>query len=203
MEDDEDESDQRESVTVDEIRERAREMARNSESIVSLINQLKSYIRADQIFLQEVKPLDPTDTDWTEAMDDDPDGVKIKVVMHRPNKVATRRVLNAEFDAEVRGLPTLPSRIVLTHPQPPKRLAENDHQKKVWRSWAKDVGHQHKGTGRSANGAAVTGHAKVKGGGGSLRSTSTGHPEAKPGPSKLSKARSMLSTVSDRSSKFG
>jgi len=96
--------------------------------------------------------------------------------------------------------------MVLNTSQPPKRSTENDHQKEAWRSWAKDMAHQHKGTGRSANGAAVTGHAKAKSGGGSLRSASTvgdGAGSSKAGPGKLTKARSMLSTVSDRSSRFG
>lgn len=155
---------------------------------------------------QEVKPLDPTDTDWIEQpMENDQNGVKVKVVMQRANRMVTRRPnhVNVEFDAEVSGL-TVPIGNGPNISQPPKRSAENDHQKEAWRSWAKDMAHQHKGTGRSANGAAITGHAKAKSGGGSLRSTSTVSDEnAKAGPSKLTKARSMLSTVSDRSSRFG
>ncbi|KAL4082002.1 hypothetical protein V8B97DRAFT_1879878 [Scleroderma yunnanense] len=168
MEADEEEPEQRESVTTDEIRDRVREMARNQ---------------------TEIKPLDPTNTEWIEQpMDDDHDGVKVKVVNQRSNRTRRPNHANVEFDAER-----------------PKRSTENDHEKKTLRLWAKDMGNQHKGTGRSANGAAVTGHAKVKSGGGSLRSasmTNAGN-ETKAGPSKLSKAQSMLSTVSDRSSRFG
>lgn len=76
------------------------------------------------------------------------------------------------------------------------------------RSWARGQGGGNQGTGRSAVGAAITGHAKtkVKTGGGSLRTTqaATGSNSVSgaPVPRKLEKGRSMLSSVSDRSSRF-
>lgn len=136
-----------------------------------------------------VKPLDPTNTDWIdEPTADDPVGVRVKV-MSRPTRTSRRpNHGNVDFDVEA-----------------PKRSIENDSEQKQWLSWAKDQGGRHHGTGRSATGAAVTGHAKVKSGGGSLRSrvTNGADNEPKAGTSRLSKAPSMLSAVSDRSSRFG
>ncbi|KAI6047042.1 MRC1-like domain-containing protein [Pisolithus marmoratus] len=171
VESDGDDDPERESVTVFEVHERVREVARNTVA---------------------VKPLDPTNTDWIdESTEDDPVGVRVKVVSHQTTRTSiTRRPnhSNVVFDVEA-----------------PKRSTENDSEQKQWISWAKDQGGRHYGTGRSATGAAVTGHAKVKRGGGSLRSKETGvvGNESRAGSSRLSKTPSMLSAVSDRSSKFG
>lgn len=171
VESDGDDDPERESVTVFEVHERVREVARNTLA---------------------VKPLDPTNTDWIdESTEDDPVDVRVKVVSHQTTRTSiTRRPnhSNVVFDVEA-----------------PKRSTENDSEQKQWISWAKDQGGRHYGTGRSATGAAVTGHAKVKRGGGSLRSKGTGvvGNESRAGSSRLSKTPSMLSAVSDRSSKFG
>jgi mediator of replication checkpoint protein 1 len=72
--------------------------------------------------------------------------------------------------------------------------------------WAKtEARTKNNGTGRSAIGAAVTGHkAKVKAGGGSLRTLAPSSASAVPVvPPKPVKAASMLSVVSDKSSRFG
>ena len=72
--------------------------------------------------------------------------------------------------------------------------------------WAKSEARtKNNGTGRSAVGAAVTGHkAKVKAGGGSLRTLASDSTSTVPvAPSKPVKAASMLSVVSDKSSRFG
>jgi len=76
------------------------------------------------------------------------------------------------------------------------------------RSWARGQGSGNQGTGRSAVGAAITGHAKakVKTGGGSLRTgqvaTGSQSMSSASAPRKVEKGRSMLSVVSDRSSRF-
>ncbi|KAI6165006.1 hypothetical protein EDD17DRAFT_1506348 [Pisolithus thermaeus] len=136
-----------------------------------------------------VKPLDPTNTDWIDqSAEDDPVGVRVNVMSHHTIRTTRRPNRNVDFDVEA-----------------PKRSIENDLEQKQWISWAKDQGGRHYGTGRSATGAAVTGHAKVKTGGGSLRSkaANAAGSESRAGSSRLSKAPSMLSAVSDRSSRFG
>jgi mediator of replication checkpoint protein 1 len=85
-------------------------------------------------------------------------------------------------------------------------MMENDQEKIKLRSWAKGQGNGNHGTGRSAVGAAITGHtkAKVKTGGGSLRTgqVATGSQSTSSTPREVEKGRSMLSVVSDRSSRF-
>lgn len=167
-ENDDDEPEQG-SMTVFEVHERAREIARNPSA---------------------VKPLDPTNTDWIDqSAEDDPVGVRVNVKSHQTART-TRRPNHGNVDFDIEA---------------PKRSTENDSEQKQWISWAKDQGGRHHGTGRSATGAAVTGHAKVKRGGGSLRpkTTSASGSESRAGSSRLSKAPSMLSAVSDRSSRFG
>ncbi|KAH7888042.1 hypothetical protein F5I97DRAFT_944152 [Phlebopus sp. FC_14] len=170
IDDDAAENEEREMVSVDEIRTRLREAAQNN---------------------MEVEVLNPEDTSWVdETMADDDDYMlRFKVMDKRLGKGRRPNVGIGplEFDAER-----------------PKRHMENEQQQKMLRSWAKGQGNRHHGTGRSANGAAVTGHAaKVMNGGGSLRSARLGvASETRTAPSKVSKAPSMLSTVSDRSSRF-
>jgi len=79
---------------------------------------------------------------------------------------------------------------------------EPDRLQKWAKSEARTKNH---GTGRSAVGAAITGHiAKVKAGGGSLRALASGSPSTAPViSSKPAKAASMLSVLSDKSSRFG
>lgn len=85
---------------------------------------------------------------------------------------------------------------------------ENDQEKVKLRSWARGQGSGNQGTGRSAVGAAITGHAKtkVKTGGGSLRvgqAAATSKSTVTASVSrKVEKGRSMLSLVSDRSTRF-
>jgi mediator of replication checkpoint protein 1 len=71
--------------------------------------------------------------------------------------------------------------------------------------WAKSEARtKNNGTGRSAVGAAVTGHkAKVKAGGGSLRTLASGSTSSVPVTlRKPVKTASVLSTVSDKRSQF-
>jgi mediator of replication checkpoint protein 1 len=83
---------------------------------------------------------------------------------------------------------------------------ENDEEKIKLRSWARGQGRGNYGTGQSAVGAAVTGHtkAKAKAGGGSLRTgqVATRSQSTSSTPREVEKGRSMLSVVSDRSSRF-
>ncbi|KAF9224303.1 hypothetical protein BS17DRAFT_779610 [Gyrodon lividus] len=164
-----DEPEKRETVSVDEVRQRLREMAQDN---------------------TEVDTLDPEDTSWIDQSmtNEDDDMVQVKVMQHRPNKTTTRRSNpgQVDFDGEQ-----------------PKRHAESEQQRKQMLSWAKGQSHRHQGTGRSSNGAAVTGHGKVKSGGGSLRSAQPSSLGAmNETRNKVSKAPSMLSTVSNRSGRF-
>jgi mediator of replication checkpoint protein 1 len=71
--------------------------------------------------------------------------------------------------------------------------------------WAKgEARSANKGTGRSAVGAAVTGHkAKVKAGGGSLRTLASGSVSTMAAaPRKPVKSASALSVLSDKSDRF-
>jgi mediator of replication checkpoint protein 1 len=74
--------------------------------------------------------------------------------------------------------------------------------------WAKSEARtKNNGTGRSAVGAAVTGHkAKVKAGGGSLRTLPSGSTSSAPSAPvtsrKLVKTASVLSTLSDKRGQF-
>ena len=81
-------------------------------------------------------------------------------------------------------------------------FVEPDRMQKWARSEART---KNNGTGRSAVGAAVTGHkAKVRAGGGSLRTLASGSTSiVTAAPPKPVKAASMLSVVSDKSSRFG
>ncbi|KAF8845644.1 hypothetical protein BDN67DRAFT_1033013 [Paxillus ammoniavirescens] len=163
------EPEERETVSVDEVRQRLREVAQDN---------------------TVVEALDSEDTSWIDQLmtNEDDDAVRVKVMQHRPSKTTTRRpnLGQVDFDGER-----------------PKQHAESEQQRKQMLSWAKGQNHRHHGTGRSGNGAAVTGHAKVKSGGGSLRSA---QPSSLGGVSEprntVSKAPSMLSTVSDRSGRF-
>ncbi|KIJ70449.1 hypothetical protein HYDPIDRAFT_78205 [Hydnomerulius pinastri MD-312] len=162
----------REVVSVDEVRQRLREMAQSN---------------------AEVEALDPEDTSWIDQSmaNDDDDMVRVKVTQQRTGKPMVRRPNPGQVDFDM---------------ERPKRHAESDQQRKKMLSWAKGQSNRHQGTGRSANGAAVTGHAKVKSGGGSLRSAQPSSlgavSETRAVPNKVSKAPSMLSTVSDRSGRF-
>lgn len=82
----------------------------------------------------------------------------------------------------------------------------SDRFKVTLSNWAKgETRTKNIGTGRSAVGAAVTGHkAKAKAGGGSLRTTaSSSTSTAATAPRKLCKVPTMLAVVSDKSSRFG
>lgn len=78
--------------------------------------------------------------------------------------------------------------------------------KVLWTNWAKgETRTKNIGTGRSAVGAAVTGHkAKAKTGGGSLRTIASSSTSAAgtTAPRKPVKAPTMLAVVSDKSSRF-
>ena len=108
-----------------------------------------------------------------------------------------------EFTFEVRPFITLlhiPSDVFLQRPT--TTFVEPDRMQK----WAKgEARTKNNGTGRSAVGVAVTGHkAKVKAGGGSLRTLASGSAStAAVVPRKPGKAATLLSVVSDKSSRFG
>lgn len=161
---------------------------------VVLTEDLNAELREAARNRETFKTLDPEDTSWIDGMDEENDNhVPVKVMAERSNSAPAKRpaLFHADFGLEC-----------------PNRILENDQEKTKLRSWARGQGGGNQGTGRSAVGAAITGHAKtkVKTGGGSLRTTqaATGSNSVSgaPVPRKLEKGRSMLSSVSDRSSRF-
>ncbi|KAH7914378.1 MRC1-like domain-containing protein [Hygrophoropsis aurantiaca] len=176
-EDQEDVEDDREAVSVSELRARLRQAAQNQESFQSL---------------------DPNDTTWVDRAEEENDGVRIKLLPLNQSKSVARQSSTGQPDLETERF---------------RRTVESDQERTKLQSWAKSQGgHRNQGTGRSAVGAAVTGHArtKVKTGGGSLRSAqmsvvgsvSTASVD-RGNTGKLVKGASMLASVSDRSSRFG
>ncbi|KAG2361993.1 hypothetical protein BDR07DRAFT_1407958 [Suillus spraguei] len=157
-------------------------------------NDLNAELREAARNRETVETLDLEDTSWIDGADEENDShVPIKVMSERSNDAPAKRPALSHTDF---GL------------ERPNRILENDQEKTKLRSWARGQGCGNQGTGRSVVGAAITGHAKakVKTGGGSLRTTqaATGSNSVSsaPVPRKLEKGRSMLSSVSDRSSRF-
>ncbi|KAH7931349.1 hypothetical protein BV22DRAFT_1053282 [Leucogyrophana mollusca] len=172
-----DEHDEREAVSASELRARLREAAQNQETFESL---------------------DPEDTTWVDRadVDDEDDDIHVKVLSMKACRNVARRPVAGHADFEI---------------ERPRRALESDQERTKLMSWAKGQGgHRNQGTGRSAVGAAITGHArtKVKTGGGSLRTVQPTAPTpdntsaSRTSSSKLTKAASMLASVSDRSSRF-
>ncbi|KAG1792446.1 MRC1-like domain-containing protein [Suillus plorans] len=138
--------------------------------------------------------MDLEDTSWIDGADEEIDHhVPVKVMVERSNNAPAKRPALSHTDF---GL------------ERPNRILENDQEKTKLRSWARGQGGGNQGTGRSVVGAAITGHAKakVKAGGGSLRTTQaasgSNSVSSAPVPRRLEKGRSMLSSVSDRSNRF-
>jgi mediator of replication checkpoint protein 1 len=160
---------------------------------VVLTEDLNTELREAARNRETFETLDLEDTSWIDGADDVNDNhVPVKVMVERSNNALAKPALShTDFGLER-----------------PNRIVENDQEKTKLRSWARGQGGGNQGTGRSAVGAAITGHAKakVKTGGGSLRTTqaATGSSSVSsaPIPRKLEKGRSMLSSVSDRSSRF-
>ncbi|KAG1820532.1 MRC1-like domain-containing protein [Suillus subaureus] len=158
------------------------------------IEDLNAELREAAKKRETLEALDPEDTSWIDGVDEENDNhVPVKVMAERSNNAPAKRPALPHTDF---GL------------ERPNRILENDKEKTKLRSWARGQGDGNQGTGRSVVGAAITGHAKakVKTGGGSLRTTqaATGSNSVSsaPVPRKLEKGRSMLSSVSDRSSRF-
>ncbi|KAF8138155.1 MRC1-like domain-containing protein [Boletus edulis] len=160
------EPEEQETVSVDEIRQRVREIAQSN---------------------LEVELLDPENTSWIDQsmMIEADDAVRVKVVDYRRSKPVARHpnAGQVDFDAE------------------PGRHVENEQARKQMTSWAKNQSHRRQGTGRSGNSAAITGHTKVKTGGGSLRSKQTSN-AASVSEARKTKTPSLLSMVPNRSGKF-
>ncbi|KAG2148095.1 MRC1-like domain-containing protein [Suillus clintonianus] len=161
---------------------------------VVLIEDLNAELREAARSRETFETLDPEDISWIDRADDENDeNVAVKVMTERSSNAPAKRptVTHSDFGLER-----------------PNRIFENDQEKTKLRSWARGQGGGNQGTGRSAVGAAITGHAKakVKTGGGSLRTaqaaTGSNSISSAPVPRKLEKGRSMLSSVSDRSSRF-
>ncbi|KAG1753709.1 MRC1-like domain-containing protein [Suillus paluster] len=161
---------------------------------VVLIEDLNAELREAAKKKESFETLDPEDTSWIDRADEENDGnVPVKVMAEHSSKPPAKRPAQSHTDF---GL------------ERPNRILENDQEKTKLRSWARGQGGGNQGTGRSAVGAAITGHAKakVKIGGGSLRTAQaaagSNSVSSAPVPRKLEKGRSMLSGVSDRSSRF-
>ncbi|KAG1874779.1 MRC1-like domain-containing protein, partial [Suillus subalutaceus] len=160
---------------------------------VVLTEDLNAELREAARNRETFETLDLEDTSWIDGVDENDNHVPVKVMAERSNNAPAKRSAPSHTD------------LVLERPN---RILENDQEKTKLRSWARGQGGGNQGTGRSVVGAAITGHAKakVKTGGGSLRTTQTAtgsnSVSSAPVPRKLEKGRSMLSSVSDRSSRF-
>ncbi|KAG1780344.1 MRC1-like domain-containing protein [Suillus placidus] len=160
---------------------------------VVLTEDLNAELREAARNRETFETLDMEDTSWIDGEEENDNYVPVKVMAERSNNAPAKRpgLSHTDFGLER-----------------PNRILENDQEKTKLRSWARGQGGGNQGTGRSAVGAAITGHAKakVKTGGGSLRITQaaagSNSASSAPVPRKLEKGRSMLSSVSDRSSRF-
>lgn len=146
--------------------------------------------------------LDPEDTSWVDRamnMEAD-DAVLVKTVEGRRNRPARRaNAGQMDFDEEVRPIPR---RLHSLTPIPQRSARTASEQERTQMTfWAKNQSRGHQGTARSGNTTAITGHARAKSGGGSLRSAQSLKPSAV-NATRITKTASLLSTVSHRSGKF-
>ncbi|OJA13418.1 hypothetical protein AZE42_05784 [Rhizopogon vesiculosus] len=163
------------------------EETRKVVSTEALKDEIRKAVRNKETF----GTLDPEDISWIDRAEEENDNiVPVKVMTERSRKTYAKGPALSQTDFG---------------PERPNRTMENDQEKIKLRSWARGQGSGNQGTGRSAVGAAITGHAKakVKTGGGSLRTgQAAGSKSTLTESRKLEKGPSMLSVVSDRSSRF-
>jgi len=155
--------------------------------------RLREMARQNEVW----ETLDPNDVSWLDrdhSQDEDEGRIRIKAVSLMSKRPAPRRSRDqVDFDGNFEA---------------PERL-ENEQERARMSSWAKSEGKSRNvGTGRSAVGAAVTGHRgkpRVKAGGGSLRTaqaSSSGSTGIDPRKVTVLKTSSMLAVVADRSLRF-
>ncbi|KAF7978296.1 hypothetical protein HWV62_887 [Athelia sp. TMB] len=154
-------------------------------SVHELRDQLRAAARENPVD-EEREEFDSFDVSWVEGLEEDNDGQDVRVkTVSRMTRVS-RQHIDRDIDME----------------RPTTIHADSEHAQ----AWARKEGKntRNAGTGRSAVGAAVTGHkAKAKAGGGSLRSlpsASASTAAAARRPVKTSST--MLSVLSDKSSRF-
>ncbi|KAF8558978.1 hypothetical protein OG21DRAFT_1480851 [Imleria badia] len=153
-------------------------------------NEIRQRVREMAQNSLEAEVLDPEDTSWIDQsmMIEADNAVPVKVVEYRRSKTTARHPNAGQVDFDV---------------ERPQRHVESEQERKQMMSWAKNQSHRHQGTGRSGNSTAVTGHTKVKAGGGSLRSTqSSSAATVSEARKTIQKTSSLLSTVSNRRGKF-
>ncbi|KAK0467989.1 MRC1-like domain-containing protein [Desarmillaria tabescens] len=162
--------------------------AQESITRAEIVRQVQE--RAQYGEFDDDEPFDPHNTDWLDAGSDDDEGVKVRSTTARRTAQGPRRHYE-EYDEA-------------SEPQH-KSTIEYNNRLKDWAKTESRSGRLGKMS-RSVGSAAITGHTKVKAGGGSLRQNASGQSsssrrmEERPRP--LKPVPSVLSGV-DRSSKFG
>ncbi|KAK0191280.1 hypothetical protein F5146DRAFT_1197104 [Armillaria mellea] len=170
--------------TVDEEEE---DEVQESITRAEIVRQVQE--RAQNSEFDDDEPFDPHNTDWLDAGEDDEEVVKVRSTAARRTAQGPRRHIE-EYDEASES----------QH----KSTVDYDNRMKDWAKTESRSGRLGKMS-RSVGSAAITGHTKVKAGGGSLRpnagqTSSSRRTEERPRPSKP--APSVLSGV-DRSNRFG
>ncbi|KAK0453298.1 MRC1-like domain-containing protein [Armillaria borealis] len=170
--------------TVDEDEE---DEVQESITRAEIIRQVQE--RAQNNEFDDDEPFDPHNTDWLDAGSDDDEGVKVRSTAANRTAQGPRRHYE-EYDEASES----------QH----KSTVDYDNRMKDWAKTESRSGRLGKMS-RSVGSAAITGHTKVKAGGGSLRqnagqTSSSRRTEERPRP--LKPAPSVLSGV-DRSNRFG
>ncbi|KAK0206200.1 hypothetical protein DFS33DRAFT_1381326 [Desarmillaria ectypa] len=177
-----------ETTRVEETLDDEDEEAQESITRAEIVRQVQE--RAKYGEFDDDEPFDPHNTDWLDAGSDDDKSVKVRSMAARRTVQGSRRHYE-EYDEA-------------SEPQH-KSTVEYNNRMKDWARTESRSGRSGKMS-RSVGSAAITGHTKVKAGGGSLRQNTSGQTsssrrmEERPRP--LKPAPSVLSSV-DRSSKFG
>lgn len=196
------------TITAQELREQLRAAARQNP--VDDVSVLESCLNANMFSVlipvfQEREELDPEDLSWMDPEEEKDDlGARVKAVSRT---VRARQHIDRDIDMEVRRLS-----MICTYFQPcidvvsqRPTVAHTDSEKT--HAWARkeSKNSRNAGTGRSAVGAAVTGHkSKAKAGGGSLRSVlpSASASTAAPARRPVRVSSTMLSVLADKSGRF-
>ncbi|KAK0231116.1 hypothetical protein IW262DRAFT_1454024 [Armillaria fumosa] len=171
----------------EEEEEEEEEEVQESITRAEIVRQVQE--RAQNSEFDDDEPFDPHNTDWLDAGSDDDEGLKVRSTATRRTVQGPRRHIE-EYDEASES----------QH----KSTVDYDNRMKDWAKTESRSGRLGKMS-RSVGSAAITGHTKVKAGGGSLRqnagqTSSSRRTEERPRP--LKPAPSVLSGV-DRSNRFG
>ncbi|PBK72902.1 hypothetical protein ARMSODRAFT_953311 [Armillaria solidipes] len=172
--------------TVDE--EEEEEEVQESITRAEIVRQVQE--RAQNSEFDDDEPFDPHNTDWLDAGSDDEEGVKVRSTAAKRTAQGPRQHYE-EYDEASES----------QH----KSTVDYDNRMKDWAKTESRSGRLGKMS-RSVGSAAITGHTKVKAGGGSLRQNASGQTSSsrrtEERPQPLKPAPSVLSGV-DRSNRFG